>query len=117
MEAKLELGKADRNQYAQRTVGHQDRLPTDDGGHLIANIFKGSGEIDNLVPMNATLNRKEYKSLENTWKRALGEGETVEVKIEPIYNGNSSRPSKFEVEYKINGKKYEVNLTNYQGGN
>lgn len=65
------MGKADRNQYAQRTVGGVDRLDTDDGGHLIANIFKGSGEIDNLVPMNATLNRSEYKTLENTWKNAL----------------------------------------------
>lgn len=105
VEAMLELGKADRNQYAQRTVGRQDRLSYDDGGHLIASIFKGSGEIDDLVPMNATLNRKEYKSLENTWKKALEEGKTVEAKIESIYNDNSSRPSKFEEEYKINGKK------------
>ncbi|WP_420066686.1 hypothetical protein [Solibacillus silvestris] len=36
--------------------------------------------------------------------------------MEPIYKVNSSRPSKFEVEYKINGKKYEVNLSNYNGG-
>ncbi|WP_249928569.1 DNA/RNA non-specific endonuclease [Bacillus sp. PK3-056] len=116
VEATLQLGKADRNNYAQRTVGREDRLPNDDGGHLIASIFKGSGEIDNLVPMNATLNRKEYKALETSWKKALESGKTVEVKIEPIYKGNSSRPSKFEVEYKINGKKYEVNLSNYNGG-
>lgn len=115
-EANLQLGKADRNQYAQRTAGGEDRLTTDDGGHLIASIFKGSGEIDNLVPMNSTLNGSEYKTLENTWKGALEAGKTVEVKIEPIYGGNSVRPSKFEVEYKIDGKKYEVNLTNYEGG-
>ncbi|WP_445683029.1 hypothetical protein [Solibacillus sp. FSL K6-4121] len=36
--------------------------------------------------------------------------------MEPIYKVNSSRPSKFEVEYKINSKKYEVNLSNYNGG-
>ncbi|WP_419893811.1 DNA/RNA non-specific endonuclease [Oceanobacillus kimchii] len=30
--------------------------------HLIANIFKGSGDLDNLVPMNAALNRREYKN-------------------------------------------------------
>lgn len=116
VEARLQLGKAERNNYAQRTVGREDRLPNDDGGHLIASIFKGSGEIDNLVPMNATLNRKEYKNLETSWKKALESGKTVEVKIEPIYKGNSSRPSKSEVEYKINGKKYEVNLSNYNGG-
>ncbi|ANB61629.1 DNA/RNA non-specific endonuclease [Anoxybacteroides amylolyticum] len=116
VEAKLELGKADRNSYAQKVVGREDRLPNDEGGHLIASIFKGSGDIDNLVPMNATLNRSEYKSLENTWKKALEEGKTVEVKIEPIYKGDSSRPAKFEVEYRIDGKKYEVTLTNYAGG-
>ncbi|WP_445683386.1 hypothetical protein [Solibacillus sp. FSL W8-0474] len=36
--------------------------------------------------------------------------------MEPIYKVNSSRPSKFEVEYKINSKKYEVNLSNYNRG-
>ncbi|PLR80584.1 hypothetical protein CVD25_18735 [Bacillus canaveralius] len=41
-EAKLELGKANRNLHAQRTVGGNDRLSNDDGGHLIASIFKGS---------------------------------------------------------------------------
>lgn len=116
VEAKLELGKADRNQYAQRTVGQKDRLPNDDGGHLIASIFKGSGEIDNLVPMNATLNRSEYKTLENTWKKALGEGKEVAVKVKPIYEGKSSRPSEFKISYSIDGKKYSDRLTNYQGG-
>ncbi|WP_233532395.1 DNA/RNA non-specific endonuclease [Paenibacillus alkalitolerans] len=115
-EANLQLGKADRNKYAQRKVGGEDRLSSDDGGHLVASIFKGSGEIDNMVPMDATLNRSEYKVLENTWKKALEEGKTVEVRVEPIYSGDSARPSKFEVEYKIDGKKYEVNLTNYEGG-
>jgi hypothetical protein len=114
-EATLSSGKADRNQYAQRTVGGSDRLPNDDGGHLIASIFKGSGEIDNLVPMDSTLNRSEYKILENTWKKALKDGKTVSVKIEPIYKGESSRPDKFEIEYKIDGKKHEVNLKNYEG--
>nr|OZC15884.1 putative ribonuclease YeeF [Sporomusa silvacetica DSM 10669] len=116
VEANLEKGAADRNQYAQRTVGGDDRLPTDDGGHLIASIFKGSGEIDNLVPMDSTLNRSEYKALENTWKTALNDGKTVNVKIEPTYNTNSLRPAKFDIEYTIDGKKYEVNLKNYEGG-
>jgi hypothetical protein len=111
-EANLKLGKADRNQYAQRTVGGEDRLPNDDGGHLIASIFKGSGEIDNLVPMNSTLNRSEYRTLENTWKNALMEGKTVNVKINPIYEGTSVRPSEFKIDYTIDGKKFSRRLTN-----
>lgn len=46
-EGTLQKGVAQRNKYAQRTVGGKDRLRDDEGGHLIANIFKGSGDIDN----------------------------------------------------------------------
>ena len=116
VEAKLELGKAERNLYAQRTVGGENRLSNDDGGHLIASIFKGSGEIDNLVPMDATLNRKEYKAIETTWKKALGAGKEVSVKVKPIHEGKSSRPTEFKISYTIDGKKYSDRLTNYPGG-
>ena len=116
VEATLQLGKADRNSYAQRTVGREDRLPNDDGGHLIATIFKGSGEIDNLVPMNATLNRKEYKALEASWRRALEAGKEVKVIVKPIYIEKSSRPTEFKISYTIDGKKYSERLTNYPGG-
>lgn len=34
----LKLGEGARNEYAQRTVGGADRLPTDDGGHLVKPI-------------------------------------------------------------------------------
>ncbi|MQR94657.1 T7SS effector LXG polymorphic toxin [Fictibacillus phosphorivorans] len=115
-EAKLELGKGKRNSYAQRTIGREDRLTNDDGGHLIASIFKGSGEIDNLVPMNSTLNRSEYKTLENTWKKALEEGKEVIIKVKPIYEGQSTRPSEFKINYSLDGKKYSDRLTNYPGG-
>ena len=81
---------------------------------MIASIFKGSGEIDNLVPMNSTLNRSEYKSLENTWKSALQEGKDVTVEVKPIYNSESVRPAKFDIEYTIEGKKYKRSLTNYE---
>ncbi len=116
VEATLQLGKADRNSYAQRTVGREDRLPNDDGGHLIATIFKGSGEIDNLVPMNATLNRKEYKALEASWRRALEAGKEVKIIVKPIYMEKSSRPTEFKISYTIDGKKYSERLTNYPGG-
>lgn len=38
----LSLQDGGRNSYAQRTVGIEDRLPDDDGGHLIAHAFGGS---------------------------------------------------------------------------
>ena len=106
VEGRLNAGKAKRNAYAQRTVGKGNgRVGTDDGGHLIASIFKGSGDLDNLVPMNATLNREDWKAMENSWAKALGKGKKVDVKIDPIYSGASHRPISFKVKYRMdNGR-------------
>ena len=46
--------QSERNPYAQRVAGRESRLSGDDGGHLIAAIFEGSGDIDNLVPMRSS---------------------------------------------------------------
>ncbi|MGH0943486.1 DNA/RNA non-specific endonuclease [Bacillus mycoides] len=100
-EGSLQLGDGKRNNYAQRVIGGNDRLEDDDGGHLIATIFKGSGNMDNLVPMNSNLNRGEWKKLENEWANALNDGDKVRVKITPNYSGNSKRPDSFVIRYKI----------------
>jgi hypothetical protein len=100
-EGKLNLGEGKRNNHAQKVVGREDRQPGDEGGHLIATIFKGSGSLDNLVPMNGNLNKGEWKKLENMWAKALDKGKSVDVKVKPKYEGNSQRPVSFEVQYKI----------------
>lgn len=51
----------------------------DEGGYLIARIFGGSGELDNLLAMAAIVNNSKYKKLENRWGKALQEGKEVEV--------------------------------------
>lgn len=99
-------GEAERNTYAQSIAGREYRLPTDEGGHLIARIFKGSGDLDNLVPMDATLNRGEWKVMENGWKEALSNNKTVEVKIRPLYEGISHRPASFEIKFRIGNEKW-----------
>ncbi|MET4560542.1 hypothetical protein ABIA69_001686 [Lysinibacillus parviboronicapiens] len=120
-EGTLTLGTADRNPYAQRTVGGKDRLPDDDGGHLIGAQFKGPKDIDNLVPQNSQINRSggEWFNMETEWANALKETppKKVTVQIEPIYSGNSMRPDSFEVTYQIGSKK-EVTRTilNQSGG-
>ena len=99
----MKKGVAERNEYAQRIVGGEDRLRDDEGGHLIAYIFKGSGDIDNLVPMDGNLNKGEWKKLENRWKEALDVDprEEVKVRIKPVYKGDSQRPGKIQNKYKI----------------
>lgn len=105
-EGTLQLGDGKRNADAQRKVGREDRKKDDDGGHLIASIFKGSGNYDNLVPMNGNLNKGEWKILLIDWAKALKAkpSKEVKVKIKPIYEGNSQRPVKFDIKYKIGNK-------------
>lgn len=108
----LRLEEGTRNTEAQKIVGGADRLASDDGGHLIANRFGGSGGLDNLVPMNSNINRGAYKRLENRWANALELGKNVRVKVNPIYKGDSSRPSSFEITEWIDGVKAVYNFSN-----
>ncbi len=105
-EGNLKLQQGTRNSYAQRIVGRDDRLPTDDGGHLIGTQFNGSGQIDNLVPQSSNINRSggEWYKMEQTWSDALKSGSKVEVDIKVAYKNSSTRPDGFTVNYKIDGK-------------
>lgn len=111
-EGTLRLEQGERSLQAQRSVGGEDRhtgdgieydpKDKDDGGHLIATRFGGSGEIDNLVAQNYNLNRGEYKKMENSWAKTLEEkneaGEQkydVHVEIKPVYRGSDQRPGAF----------------------
>ncbi|ASN04217.1 T7SS effector LXG polymorphic toxin [Virgibacillus necropolis] len=104
----LVLKKADRNKYAQANIGGKDRLPDDDGGHLIGAQFNGPPDIDNLVPQNSQINRRGgvWYEMETEWANALKEipPKKVSVSIEPMYSNSSMRPDSFIVEYEIEGQ-------------
>ncbi|GAF65112.1 hypothetical protein BTS2_2010 [Bacillus sp. TS-2] len=104
----LVLKKANRNKYAQANVGGKNRIPDDDGGHLIGAQFNGPPDIDILVPQNSQINRRggAWYEMETEWAKALKEvpPKKVSVKIEPIYSNNSMRPDSFMVEYEIKGQ-------------
>ncbi|MCY8933309.1 T7SS effector LXG polymorphic toxin [Bacillus atrophaeus] len=122
VDADLQLGEGKRNQYAQSNVGKpQDRLPDDDGGHLIGSQFKGSGDIDNLIAQNSQVNRSggEWYKMETEWANALKEEppRKVKVKISPVYKGDLLRPDSFEIMYHIEGKGFfEKIIKNKPGG-
>ena len=97
----LRLEDGVRNNGDQLKAGGDDRLPGDHGGHLIAKIFGGSGELDNLVAMDAIVNRSDYRIMENQWKNALQEGKEVKVTIDIVYDGVNKRPTGFDVIYKV----------------
>ncbi|AXV41272.1 hypothetical protein BU090_01105 [Staphylococcus warneri] len=107
-----------RNPYAQRTVGREDRLPDDDGGHLIARAFGGSKDIDNLVPQSKYINRPfkengQWYKMEKEWRSTIEKGGTIKnIKMEIRYDDVSHRPLKFEVSYEQDGKLIEKIIEN-----
>lgn len=101
-----------RNTKEQREAGGEDRREGDQGGHLIARTLGGAEGDENLVPMRGTINQGDYKRMENEIKDALKHGETVSVHIELQYDGDSSRPSRIDATYVIDGKKTEVLFDN-----
>lgn len=93
----LTLKQGKRNTYAQKTVGGAYKRDSDDGGHLIATIFGGSGEWENLEAQSRDLNRGAYlHSLEKHWKEELGKGSKIFVKIDTYKSNSSDRPDCFE---------------------
>lgn len=86
-------------------VAHGKMADSDDRGHLIADRFNGSGELENLVPMEGRLNKGAYAELEGTLADAVKDGADVRLKVEPIYSADSNRPDEFIVTYTIDGEK------------
>lgn len=101
-----------RDLKEQREAGGEDRQEDDDGGHILARVLGGSEGIENLIPMRRTLNRGDYKKMENEINKALGEGKEVTMHVEVEYDDDSGRPSRIRVEYTIDGKKTEVVFDN-----
>jgi hypothetical protein len=86
---------------AQRTVGWDDRLPADHGGHIIADRFNGPGTYANLMAQDGNFNLGEYKKLENGWAKAIDSGQSVSVKVELQYPQGSLRPDQLTVKTRL----------------
>lgn len=86
-----------------RKIDSQEYKTSDDRGHLIGHQFGGSDKLENLVPMDAKLNQGDFVRLENTLADAVKDGADVKLKVEPVYEKDSTRPSEFKVSYTIDG--------------
>lgn len=80
--------------HAANTPG---KLPGDYAGHLIADQFGGSPNLDNLVSQAQGVNLSRFKSIENQWARALRNEQRGLVNIIINYDGDSLRPSRFDI--------------------
>lgn len=105
-----------RNARAQLQAGGEFRLSTDEGGHFVGRRFDGPLDDFNHFAQDMNFNRGAYKRLENTWQRALDNGQSVYIDIKPSYPGASLRPESLDVLYKIDDVPYTKSFFNRQGG-
>ena len=109
---KMRAPEYKRNMEKVRKLDSQEYKNTDDQGHLIGHQFGGSDKLENLVPMDAKLNKGDFAKLEKKLADAVKDGADVRMKIEPVYEGNSTRPTEFRVTYSIDGEKDAVVFKN-----
>ena len=85
-------------------IGKGDQKEGDDRGHLVGDQFDGSNGLENMVPQDANINRNDFKNFENELAKEVKDGKDVKVKVEPVYEGDSRRPSAIVVTYSIDGE-------------
>jgi RHS repeat-associated protein len=104
-----------RNAAAQLAAGGIDRLPTDQGGHIIGTRFNGPGDM--VFAQDANFNNGAYRTLENSWARLLRNGDDVTVNnAELFYDNGGLRPSGMSIDYDVNGAPFSVDYANVPGG-
>ncbi|WDM22287.1 DNA/RNA non-specific endonuclease [Paenibacillus polymyxa] len=101
--------REERLPHNPKTPGKE---PGDHAGHLAGDRFGGSPDLDNLVSQSSNINLSQYKKIENQWAKALKNGKQVKVDAEVKYEGDSLRPSEFNVQYEIDGEVFTKNLLN-----
>lgn len=109
---KIKAPDYERDMENVRHKEGQEYRDTDDRGHLIGHQFGGSDRLENLVPMDAKLNQCDFVKLETTFADAVKDGADVNMKVEPVYEGDSTRPTEFRVTYSIDGDKDVVVFKN-----
>lgn len=85
-------------------IGKGDQQEGDDRGHLIGDQFDGSNGLENMVPQDADINRNDFRNFENELAKEVKDGKEVKVIVEPIYEGDSRRPTAIVVTYSVDGK-------------
>ncbi|EIM0412975.1 DNA/RNA non-specific endonuclease [Listeria monocytogenes] len=105
----LKLSNSPRPRHNPNTPG---KLPGDQAGHIIADQFGGSPELDNLVSQLTNLNKSEYRKLEIKWADALKDNKSVTVNVKMNYAADGVRPVSFDITYSIDGKEFSAILSN-----
>lgn len=111
---KLKDGRVIFDEYGNpiKVKAGYDRY-SDDGGHLLANIFGGPSEQINVLPMTNEANKIYIKKIENNLSKAVSDGKLVkDYTVIPKYTGKSGRPSQFKISYSVDGDPFSKIITN-----
>ena len=96
----LQKTSSPRARNDPRTPG---KLSTDHAGHIFADRFGVSPELDNLVSQHGIkVNLSEYRVIENEWNKALAAGKRVNADTHILY-GSGDRPTGFILSWTENG--------------
>lgn len=81
-------------------------LESDQRGHVIADILGGTSTKENIVPQSQIVNQSQFKSVENTVRKLVEEGHSVDYEVKINYVGAKKRPSSFEPRITVDGVEY-----------
>lgn len=99
-EGNLEVKNGER---ASLNAKVSDMGANDQRGHLIADLFGGSNQNDNLLAQLQPINQGAYKVLEGHLADLIGSQNQVYGDYSVDYQDNSARPSAITVSYSVNG--------------
>lgn len=117
-------------QAAPRAPSHQKHLPGklegDHAGHYLAASEGGCGLADNLAPMDAKINTRDYRAFERENRRFLEEGDTVHLEGSNHMSTSTLRPdgimvtrSVYDPEGNLRDREHfswsNVDMSRYQG--
>lgn len=95
-----------RNPSAQRAAGHEDRLPNDQGGHLIPHSQGGRNDETNLVAQNANVNQIDVRAIEKRNSQLANDpNNTVFTKVSTYNQTGNERPDAFMVTSAVKNEK------------
>ena len=89
---------------SMEVVGKGYELPTDDRGHIIGDLFDGSNGLENLIPQDAVINRKDFQCFEKQLAEEVKNGKKVYFINEPKFEDLSRRPKELIISYTIDGR-------------
>ena len=109
---KLQLTARDKRlRHDPNTPG---KMQYDDAGHLIGDRFGGAATITNLVSQLRSVNRGDYRVMEDHLESVIQNGGTVEMEGRIIYNESDLRPAGISIEIKIDGEAVPIFFSNIQ---